>query len=108
MRTLAAALMITVVSAAAANAQPSRLSDTAYLQAARCVGLATSPRMNAADAKTMSEWLRDQSAGRPGFVLDRADEMKREARRQADHAGDPTIKAKLDAELQSMCVQLRA
>jgi hypothetical protein len=108
MRTLAAALIVTALGAVAANAQPGRLSDTAYLEAARCVGLASSKTMNVADAKAMDAWLKEQSAGRIGYVLDKADQMKMDARRQADGAKDPLVKAKLDQELQGACAQLRA
>jgi len=106
MRTLAGLVVMAALGATAASAQPGRLSDVAYLQAARCVGLASSGKLAVSDAKDMTAWLRTQSAGRPQFILEKADQMERDARRQASHAGEET-KVRLNSELQGACAQLK-
>ena len=107
MRTLAGLIVMAALGATAASAQPSRLSDVAYLQAARCVGLASSGKLAVSDSKDMAALLKAQSGGRTDFILQKADDMQRDARRQADRAGDEA-KVRLNAELQGMCAQLKS
>jgi hypothetical protein len=107
MRMLAGLIAMAALGATAASAAPSHLSDSAYLQAARCVGLASSGKLAVSDGKQMAAWLRSQSGGRPPFILDKADQLERQAKREAAHAGD-SAKVSLNAELQGACAQLKS
>ncbi len=93
--------------ATAAAAQPGHLSDVAYMQAARCAGLASSSKLASADSAALSSLVKSQSMGRDPFILDQADEMKGKAKREADHA-DEYGKARLAAELNGACAALKS
>ena len=106
MRILTGLVTLAALGATAAAAQPGRLTDVAYMQAARCVGLASSGNLGTTDAKSMASWLDSQASGRDPVVLDKADEMRGKAKREADHA-DQFAKAKLTAELSGSCATLK-
>ena len=78
----------------------------AYLQAARCVGLASSKTFASPDQKAMAEWLRAETRGREEFIVEKADEAQRDAQIQANHA-DAAAKPRLQAELAGACASLR-
>jgi hypothetical protein len=99
-----AALAATVASTA--PPAPSHLSDAAYLEAARCVGWASSKKMEQPDATAMKDWLKAESVGRPQFLVDQADDAEQQAQGAADRANDKG-KAKLQAELSGECATLR-
>ncbi len=105
MRILFGLAALSALVATSASAAPSHLTDAAYLQAARCVGLASSKSMGA-DPKAMEAWLQAQSTGRPAFILDKGDEMQQQAKRQADRADD-LVKPRLQAELAGECATLK-
>jgi hypothetical protein len=109
MRTLAglsiAVLCASAAAAGAAWAQPGRLSDVAYLQAARCAGLANSSKLGSADGKALKALLDAQANGRQPFILDQADEAKAKAKREGDRADD-YMKSKLQSELSGVCASL--
>jgi hypothetical protein len=105
MRILTGLVMMAALGATAASAQPGRLSDTGFMQAARCAGLASSPTLSSPAAASLAELVKAQKSGRDPYVLDKADEMRRKAKREADKA-DPYTKSKFEAELQGMCAQL--
>ncbi len=105
MRILTGLVTLAALGATAAAAQPGRLTDVAYMQAARCVGLASSGNLGA-DGKSMASWFDSQASGRDPVVLDKADEMRSKAKREADHA-DQFAKAKLSAELSGSCATLK-
>ncbi|MEI9963930.1 MAG: hypothetical protein WDM92_03755 [Caulobacteraceae bacterium] len=108
MRILAGLTIITALGVAGvASAETTRLSDVAYMQAARCAGLASSGKLDAADAGAIKALVRSQSAGRMPYVQDKADEIQQSAKREADHADDST-KAKLSAELSGACASLKS
>ena len=106
MRILFGLAALAALGATAASAQPGHLSDMAYLQAARCVGLASSKALGGADAKGMSAWLQTESLRRPDFIVEKGDEMQRQAKYQADRADD-MAKPRLQAELAGQCASLK-
>ena len=91
---------------AAVAAEPTRISDADFVQAARCVGLASSPALGSSDGAALKALVKSQGWGREPFILDKADETQREARLQADRAG-PETKARLNAELTGACAALK-
>ena len=106
MRILFGITALAALGATAASAQPGHLTDTAYLQAARCVGLASSKSLGATDAKGMNAWLQTESVGRLPYILDKGDELQAQAKRQADRADDMS-KPRLQAELSGQCASLK-
>ena len=106
MRILAGLVALAALGAAAASAQTPRLTDTAYMQAARCVGLANSSTIASPDGKAMKAWLQAQSVGRAPYILDKGVELQRKAQREGDKA-DEFTKSRLSAEFGGVCAQLR-
>lgn len=106
MRTLIGLAALAALGATTASAEPRHLTDAAYLQAARCVGLASSKALGGQDAKSMSAWLETESGSRQPYILDKGDELKAEAKRQADRADD-LVKPRLEAELSGPCAALK-
>ena len=106
MRILFGVATLAALAATAASAQPGHLSDMAYLQAARCVGLASSKALGATDAKGMAAWLQAETMHRPDFIVEKGDEMQRQAKYQADRADD-LAKPRLQAELSGQCASLK-
>ena len=102
MRILAGLMMTAALGVTAAAAQPGRLSDVAYMQTARCAGLASSGKLGPADPGALIALLKSQSAGRDPYVLDKATSLQQEAKHQADRA-DGYNKEKLAAELSGAC-----
>lgn len=107
MRILTGLVMLAALGATAASAQPGRVSDAGYLQAARCAGLASSANLGASDGAAMSAWLKSQAPGRMSYILDKADEIQRKAKRDADRADD-FAKPRLSAELTGACAQFKS
>ena len=106
MRILTGLAIITALGVAtAAEAAPARLSDTAYMQASRCAGLASSGKLGG-DAAALKTMLKGQSLGREAYVLEKADDMQRAAKREADRADD-VMKARLSSELNGVCATLK-
>lgn len=105
MRILFGLAALSALVATSASAAPAHLTDAAYLEAARCVGLASSKSLGA-DAKGMAAWLQSESFGRPAFILDKGDEMQQQAKREADRADD-LVKPRLQAELSGQCSTLK-
>ena len=98
--------LMAALCATAASARPAKLTDVAYMQAARCAGLADSGKFSGADAASLTALLKDQSQGRMDYVLQKADDLRRDAKRQADRADD-YMKAKLSAEVSGPCAQIK-
>ena len=97
------ALLVTAGFAGAAAAAP-RLTDTQYWQAAECAGLAAGLKVDSADIDRI---LRRQSLSRAAYVVDRAEEIRDQAKRKAQHA-NPYIAEQARTELASPgCVQFR-
>ena len=107
MRTLIAfAALASDLGATAASAQPQHLSDVAYIEAGRCVGLASSKTIAAPDAKSMAAWFNAERRGREEFIVEKAEDAMRDARSQADRA-NPYLKSQLEAEFSGACATLK-
>jgi hypothetical protein len=83
-------------------AGPAQLSDAQYLAAARCQGLLTSSALGKQDVSAINAFMASQERGRMPQVIDRADEVRADAVRQASHAG-PNGKAELISERDGAC-----
>jgi hypothetical protein len=101
-----AAVTAAAVAATAASAEPSHLSDVAYIEAGRCVGIATSKSIASPDAKSMIAWFNAERRGREEFVVEKAEDAMRDAKTQADRA-NPYVKSQLEAELGGACATLK-
>jgi hypothetical protein len=80
-------------------AEQDHWSDSAYLTASQCAGLAKGSKMDTAklDAK-----LKKQGGWRVGYISDRADDLRAEAQKRArDAAGDQ--RQAVDAQLAGEC-----
>jgi hypothetical protein len=86
--------------AGAASAQsPDRLTDVAYIAAARCEGLAQGSKVDTTAIKSL---LVSQDGGRNQYILDKADEVRGDAKRQASHAQGYTLQS-INGELSGAC-----
>jgi len=92
---MGAAALAVVTPAAAAD----RISDAAYMSAARCAGLAEGAKL---DTASVTKLLDAQRGGRDFYIQDKADEMRREAARSVQRAGEAG-KQRLTAELGGSC-----
>lgn len=109
MRILAGLAIVTAAAAVAgaSSAQPpNRLTDVAYIEAARCAGLSSSGKLEGGDTASFSAMLKAQAWGRDPYVMQQADDAKAQAKHQADKADDYT-KMKLQSELSGSCSSLR-
>lgn len=86
MRIAIAAIAMTAAVATTASAQPTRLTDVEYLQAARCRGLAASEALGAMNTAAIDAMLKAQTLGRSGYIVDKADQARAEAQRTANRA----------------------
>lgn len=100
MKTIAIAVAAVTAAASGAALAKDRVSDAAYLQAARCHGLAAA--VGAPD-QDIAAFLRQAQAGRLPAVVERADTAFSSARRSG--AKD---KLRAQAELDRACVAYRA
>jgi hypothetical protein len=104
MRPLTVAGLIVLAAAAAAPAfaaQPTHLNDVQFVEANRCLGLMSSKSLGTQDANAMSQLVKAQTTGRIGYVYDRADQARDDAKRQAEHAGADN--SRLIAERDGLC-----
>jgi hypothetical protein len=111
MRILAGLAISTALGAAAmagaASAQPpSHLSDVAYIEAARCAGLASSGKLGSSDGAALAALLKSQAYDRDQTVLDQANDAQQQAKRQANKADD-YMKTKLQTELSTSCASFK-
>ena len=107
MRTMIAiASLAAVFGATAALAQPPHLSDVAYIEAGRCVGIASSKTFASPDAKSMEAWFNSERAGRQEFIVEKAEDAMRDAKSQADRA-NAYVKSQLEAEFSGACATLK-
>jgi hypothetical protein len=74
-----------VVAGAASAAPRDAMNDSTYLAVAKCAGLAEGIGQ---DASVFNKVLDAQSGVRNNDVIDRADEARRDAKRDAAHAGE--------------------
>lgn len=87
---------LSLASAATAASAAAQVSDTDYLRAARCRGLAVGLGL---DASALNAFMKTQSAGRSPLTSDRADDEFAKAKREA--RGD--AKERLTSEFNSSC-----
>jgi hypothetical protein len=107
MRILAGFIIATVFVATGATAQPpARLSDVAFMEAARCAGLESSGKLGAGDEAAIKALVKSQSSGRDSYILDKANELQSEAAHEVAHADD-YMKSKLTAEVNGACAALK-
>ena len=105
MRILTGMIMLAAIAgASAASAQP-KVSDSQFLQASRCAGLASSANLGGA-AAGIDGWLKANSDGRPEFVTERAAQMRRTALSQGNRAKG-LEKQQLSSELESACATFK-
>ena len=104
MRIALTVIALTCAVATTASARANHLSDVVYLQAARCSGLAASEALGAMDTASIDALLKAESRGRVGFVLDKADQARADAKRMAERA-KPERKAGLLAERTNTCAR---
>lgn len=96
-----AATAMSGLTATAAFAAEGRLTDSQFIKAARCAGLA------GADAEKFDAVVKANKRGRAGFVLDKAATARSDAARAARSAREGG-KAEIAAELAGVCASLAA
>jgi hypothetical protein len=92
--------MLVSLAAAGSAVASDRLSEAAYLKAARCQGLAHAASLGAVDTSGIDAMMREQGKGRDPRVRNQATELRNEARRGAESA---TNKARLLNERDTRC-----
>ena len=97
-----AAALIAAFPSSGAFASSGALTDSQYLAVARCSGLAAAKSLGVSDGPAFEALMKAQEAGRIAAVVDRADETRSDAMRQAGRAG-PTMKLGLMAEHDGAC-----
>jgi hypothetical protein len=104
MRLVSAALIAAslAASAVAAVAAPAHVDDTRFLAANRCLGLMTSRTLATPEAEGLRQFIKSQSWGRADFVYYRADQLRDDARDDADRAGADQ-RSRLTAERDGVC-----
>lgn len=89
-------------SVAPAFAADERWTDSQYLRASRCVGLAQSEALGVVDASALVTTLKSQARGRESSITDRGVSLRADALRQA-RTKDEARKASLAAERDEAC-----
>jgi len=104
MRMTAVIVALAATAATTAYAQPGRLTDVQYLQAARCAGLASSEGLGAMDTASIDSLLKAEGRGRIGYISDKAQAARDEARRTANRA-KAERKSSLMTERSGVCAR---
>ena len=104
MRFAMTVIALTCAVATTASARANHLTDVEYLQAARCSGLAASEALGAMDTSSIDALLKAESRGRVGFIVDKAEQAKADAKRVANRA-KAERKAGLLAERTNTCAR---
>jgi hypothetical protein len=99
--------IVTLIAASAtvAAASPSRLTDTQFIEANRCLGLMESKGLNTPEAGAMKAFVSAQSRGRVSEAWDRGDEARLDARIAGDHPSD-YVRGQLTSERDGLCESL--
>lgn len=97
----AAVILATAASASTAAFAQARLTDTQFIKAARCAGLAGE------DASRFEALVKANKRGRAEYIADKAMAAKNDAQREARQAGEGG-KAQIQAELSGICANLGA
>lgn len=106
MRVLAGSIIVAALAASVAQAAPARVSDMQYVQAERCRGLIGSKALGETDTAAIDAFLKDQGRGRVSYVLDRGENARSDAEREARRAG-PDTKAHLVTERDTVCSEYK-
>lgn len=101
---LAIAAAVTLTSAGLAFAASDRVTDSQYLAAARCSGLAEGTGQS---TEAFEAFLKAQAKGRSGNIADRAD-VARDKARHAARIANETQKATFAQELRGACAAYNA
>lgn len=101
---LAIAAAVSLASAGLAFAASDRVTDSQYLAAARCSGLAEGSGQS---SDAFDAFLKSQAKGRSGAIADRAD-VARDKARHAARIANETQKATFAQELRGACVAYQA
>ncbi len=97
---LISATLLALAGATAVSAQPAeRLSDSQFVKAARCKGLA---KADGVDTKGVDAVIKANKRGRADWIVDKAMNAQDDAQVEASKAGD-TRKAELIAERNGAC-----
>ena len=97
---LISATLLALAGATAVSAQPAeRLSDSQFVKAARCKGLA---KADGIDVKAVDAVIKANKRGRADWIIDKAMNAQDEAQAEASRADD-TRKAELIAERNGAC-----
>jgi hypothetical protein len=99
--TLFAALGAAALVAPAFAATP-KISDSAYIEAERCVALMSSPALGAQDTSGISQFLKVQDGGRTETAYEMGQTARESAAREARTAGAYS-KSQLIAERDGVC-----
>ena len=95
-------VIASIATSSVALASPAHLSDAQYVSAARCGGLIGSPALGRGDTSAIDAVLKSEGRSRMPIVADKADEARRDAVREAAHAGVQG-RAALAAERDGVC-----
>ena len=99
---IASAIAAASTFAGAASAQnPERMTDVAFIAANRCEGLAQGSKI---DVSSIRKLLDAQGNQRSQYILEKADEARDDAKRQAAHAegyNQQTVSAELSGGCQA-------
>lgn len=98
---LMGALGAAALSAPAFAATP-KITDSAYIEAERCVALMSSPALGAQDTAGISQFLKVQEGGRTEAAYDMGQAARQSAAREARTAGAYS-KTQLIAERDGVC-----
>ena len=101
-KSIAAAVTVVCVGLAGAAAAGSRLTDTQYVQAARCEALASASSLGGSSPNVFDALVHDQERGRTEVAYEAAQNAKENAAHQAREAG-PYEKSQLTAERDGRC-----
>jgi len=97
--TIAIVSIATLASAGLASAQDNRITDSQYLAAARCVGIAQGVGDGASD---FENFYKAQGKRRPAFIAEQAEKARDQAKRSVKLAND-TQRGVLSSELTGAC-----
>jgi hypothetical protein len=105
MKIAAVALVALGLASAAGSALAAQASDTDYLRASRCRGIAVGLGV---DASALNAFVKAQGQGRAPSIEERADEEFARARREAHGDGKDRLSAELSSACQSFAAPTKA
>lgn len=98
MKFTAVAVAAVALSLAGASVAATPASDSAYLAASRCKGLATG--LGSSTTANLDAFLKAESRTRNGYILEHGADLMSKAKREASN---PDAKPRLTNELNSQC-----